>query len=576
MFLTFELDNVRFPGIACVLERQKIPPTGGLEDKFLQGAERFACLTSKDFLASVAEVVRNHSVKWLLVSRNFHTIVDEHLLDRLETLLGRIAAYKDRITLVTGGGLGLNNERYCALYSSTEPFIFYNPDLHPIIDTMIDLYLVSADDVREYISDNGVSNGEIFELALIATGYENKGKFSLFSPDLSAGVNGGFRSRNLQLMSEQAGKLAAPLTLDKVLPTLAGPLALAYRPECDELGRPMPSALKTLHDAAEAVIEPLLDGPMISIVTRTQFRRMYLLRRLLTSISRARIEALPIEVVLSTDIDEKDAKTNLDGLRKEFPHLTFSLTVNRRPEHSRVANLLGGVEEAKGEYIWFMDDDDYVDLFAFKSISGAFFCGARPFILGDSVLHTERWDKTNGAFPVLAESSLRGEYPGANWRSMFGGVNHLPICGPVIPRDFLLRRISDFRFNFDLSEDYTLFLLLLSAPDLPPVVNLMKVIAHISIREGDDNSVTAPDRTGWTRDISAYLHSLFYGSASRNGAWSSILTQHRAPLNSDASEQILQFQTALKRKDGQILQMSREIEYLRSLVKPQAAETTAT
>lgn len=574
MFLTFELDNVRFPGIACVLERQKLPTVGGLEDGFLQGAQGFA-KRSTHFLASMAEVVKNPSVKWVLVSRNFNTIVDDALLNRLDTLLGRIARYEGRVTLVSGGGLGINDERYCALYSSTEPFIFYNPDLHPIIDTMIDLYFVSADDVRDYIGANGLANGEIFELALIATGYERKGKCSLYSPDLSAGINGPFRSRDLSLMSEQGSKLARPLTLDEVLPTLSGPLALAYRPECDALGRPIPSSLKTLHDAAEAVIEPLLEGPMLSIITRTQFRRMYLLRRLLTSISRARIDALPIEIVLSTDIDEKDAAGHLHGLRKEFPHLTINLTVNRRSEHSRVANLLGGVEGAKGDYIWFMDDDDYVDLFAFKNISSAFFCGARPFILGDSVLHTERWDTGNAAFPVLAESTFRGEYPGANWRSMFAGVNHLPICGPVIPRDFLLRRIEDFRFDFDLSEDYTLFLLLLSAPDLPPVVNLTKVIAHISIREGDDNSVTALDRTGWTRDISNYLHSLFYGSASKGAAWSSVLKQHAAPVNSEIGGQIVQLQTALSRKDGQILQLSREIEYLRALVKPQEAEKTA-
>ncbi|KAA9009626.1 glycosyltransferase [Sphingobium limneticum] len=576
VFLSFQLDSVRFPGIACLLERQKLPPAGGIEEKFLDGAEAFTKQASADFLPSLAEVVKLPSIKWVLVSRNAATIVDEYLLDRLETLLGRIVEHNDKVTIVTGGGLGLNDERYCANYSSTEPFIFYNPDLHPIIDTMIDLYLVSADDVRDYIRDNGVSNGEVFELALIATSYAKKGKFSLYSPDLSTGVNGPFRSRNLSLMAEQAGDLAEPLTSDKVLSTLAGPLTLAYKPKCDTLGRPVPSHLRTLIDAAENVIEPLLDGPMISIVTRTQFRRMYLLRRMLTSISRARIQSLPVEIMLSTDIDANDAAKHLDSIRQEFPRLDINLTVNRRSEHSRVANLLGGVEAAKGEYIWFMDDDDYVDLFAFKNIASAFFCGARPFILGDSIVHTERWDKINEAFPILAESSYRAEYPGLNWRSMFAGVNHLPICGPVIPREFLLRRVSEFRFDYDLSEDYTLFLLLLSAPDLPPVVNLSKVIAHISIREGDDNSVTAPDRTGWTRDISAYLYSLFYGSASQGAScWSSLLKQHIVPVSKDTQEQIIQFQAALSRKDGQILQMSREIEYLQNLVKSQVVETTA-
>ena len=79
---------------------------------------------------------------------------------------------------------------------------------------------------------------------------------------------------------------------------------------------------------------------------------------------------------------------------------------------------------------------------------------------------------------------------------MFSGINKLPICGLAIPRARLEARLRAFEFRHDLSEDYALFLLVLTDPDLPGVHECPKPIAHISIRDSE-NSVLMHDRRPW-------------------------------------------------------------------------------
>lgn len=568
MFLTSEMNPARFRGLWSILKRNALPQAGSNEDRFFTGAVNFKNHKTGRFGLIVGEVLKNPTVEWLLVSRNQNLILDESLSDRIASTLAHLEEKADHLTLISGGGLGKDNERYCAFYSSLEPFVFFNPGLHPIVDTMLDLYLVSARDARSFISENGLDIDEAFELAIINYGYRRKNKVSLFTPHLAAGINGHFVGRNILAVTEQIERLPSPVALSQTLPSLAGPIKISRHPESDELGRKAPSKLQPLDQAVENALSNFVDGPTVSIVTRTQFKRTFLLRRLLTSISRARVDTLPIEVILSSDITEQEAVSHLNLLRSDFPHLNLKLCVNRRREHSRVANLIGGAEAARGDYIWFMDDDDYVDLFAFRTIQSAFFLGARPFLIGDCVVHKEEWDTRNMAFPVLVKTNIDNNYPGANWRSLFNGVNHLPICGPVIPRKFLLDRVSQFNFIYDLSEDYTLFLLLLSSEELPPVVNLSRVISHISVRENSDNTVTAEDRTGWTRDILNYIYDLLYDEKSRAKAcWSTLFGQPRHAHSFGLPEQMQSDQAALKRKNSEFRHLERENEYLRMLIK---------
>jgi len=568
MFVTFEMDPSRFPGLWSILARASLPPAGSSEDKFFAGAANIKYHNTAIFGEILNETLKNSRAEWVLISKNQKLILDECLGQRIENMFAELKGNTDQITLLSGGGLGINNESYCAYYSSIDPFIKFHPNYYPITDSMAELYVVSARDARDYIRQNGFEFDESFELAMIMFGYASKNKISLFTPSLAAGINGNFLKRDVSAVAEQIKQLPTPLTSDQTLPTLDGIIATARQLETDEIGRPLPSAARLSAQAVEEALITFAERPTISIVTRTQFKRTFLLRRLLTSISRARVDSLPIEIILSSDIEEQKAQDHLRLLSRDFPNLIIKLCLNRRPEYSRVANLFGGAETASGDYVWFMDDDDYVDLFAFRAIQGVFFCGSRPFIVGDCTVHKEHWDLSDQEFPVLARTNVANNYPGSHWPRLFFGVNHLPICGAVIPRDFLCDRFAQFEFMHDLSEDYTLFLLLLGSEKLPPVVNLSRVISHISVRDNSDNTVTVEDRTEWTRDISNYVYDLLYNKQTKVAAsWSTLFSQsrHVQPLT-DTTHTFEKRPEAVK-MNLEIERLNRENEYLRSIIK---------
>ena len=81
--------------------------------------------------------------------------------------------------------------------------------------------------------------------------------------------------------------------------------------------------------------------------------------------------------------------------------------------------------------------------------------------------------------------------------------------------------------SHDLSEDYALFLLLLTAPDLPEIHEIDDVFCHISLR-GAEHSIGMVDRRPWARDIFGHLDQLTKTSSIAGpGLWA-LLTQAAA------------------------------------------------
>ncbi len=99
-------------------------------------------------------------------------------------------------------------------------------------------------------------------------------------------------------------------------------------------------------------------------------------------------------------------------------------------------------------------------------------------------------------------------YPAAGYARMFDGVNQLPICAFLCPRQWLQDRVRSFPMQHDLSEDYTLYLLLLTAPDLPRLELHEEVFCIVSSRDDGSNTITMTDRRPWVRDITLFLHDL--------------------------------------------------------------------
>ena len=179
----------------------------------------------------------------------------------------------------------------------------------------------------------------------------------------------------------------------------------------------------------------------------------------------------------------------------------------------------------------------------------------------------EEWHKSSTGSYVLSKSSISNTYYGDKWRNLFHGVNQLPICAIVAPASWMRARVKDFSFQHDLSEDYALHLLLLTAPDLPRLHELGDVLCNISIREDQSNTVTMTDRRPWVRDISNFLNDLLLQNGPIGNGTLQLLSGAQgvqSPPGSAAEIKSLRDQNRKLNKD--ILGLTREIRSLREVI----------
>ena len=213
------------------------------------------------------------------------------------------------------------------------------------------------------------------ELVLVIEGYLN-GFVSVFAPELTAAIDGDLITRPFRGLAYETDRVFSDRLGGQPVASLSGPILLSPP---DTLENPS----DVCSDLATTIVQCVASrarAPKITILTRTRFQRLHLLRRMLTSISRARSAKIPVEIVLSSDAEPAFAKSAFEDLQRSFVNLVLRLRLNPPGEHSRVTNLLGGVQEASGGYILILDDDDFLDFFAFERLLPAFFAGNRPLV----------------------------------------------------------------------------------------------------------------------------------------------------------------------------------------------------
>jgi hypothetical protein len=553
-------------GFACLLDRPSLSPVGGFEEGFFASTAKFRRHDGMSFAYAIAALIENPETRYILVSRNPRLVIDASLRERLRHCWRSLEQVAGNWALVSSGGAGLDEQNYCALYSAADPSISVRRAMRPIRDTITDLYLVDAEFAREFMAHFKNWPDLAFERELIGHGY-TKGRISLFVPSLAAGVNGPLAGWLPSPLAAQSP--ASPPSSGQVQPAIleatsedAGPIWPS-----DPLRRPPLIDEHALSNAIRATVAPYLARLSISIVTRTRFDRPHLLRRFLTSVSRARPSDADLEIILSTDAPMSAVSDEFDQLKLDFPGLSLRLVANLGAGQSRVKNMIGGIRAAANDYVWLVDDDDYIDLFAFDNLHSCLFLGSRPLIFAGAQSRDEVWDTRSPDYPVLSSSTPSTIWPATGWRRLFGGTNQVPICGAVIPRAFLIKCLNVFDFRFDLSEDYTLFLLLLSSPDLPEIEEVKSICSHISIRPAGENTVTVTDRSGWTRDIAGFLYDLTHADDGRaTGAWTVLTGLSIRQADFGAAAEIARLTEMLAQRDRQIIALRRESEHFREMV----------
>ncbi len=246
--------------------------------------------------------------------------------------------------------------------------------------------------------------------------------------------------------------------------------------------------------------------PSVVIGCRTQLDRPALLDRAVASFAeaaRAAGELATVGVRILSDLPEAQIAPEVARLRAMHPSLELDgwHIAARDKRLSRVDLLLGAIRRADSDFIWFVDDDDFVYAGGACALARALTAGAPQLVIGNSSVFEETWQH-DGAGLRLDAATLKYRRSASDvYRALF--ENNTPVCSMVMPVATAQSRIDGVQAAGEYYEDYLLLLLLLTAPD----VELELVDADfcgISLRQGE-NTVTAPDRTVWNESLANVL-----------------------------------------------------------------------
>ena len=513
---------------------------------------------------TILELSQRHiDIDQIMVCKNSQCVFTQKLLSSYSQLLGSLSEnYKDSWALASPSGLDSTGQRLIASYYAQAPCFPTARTSRLLRDTFVDFYAINPRILQRLKSHIPVHVSDGFELVYLNVALLNHVP-SLSLPGLSCPVNGGMMSRDLSIVIDDLKETKLLSTRQQLIPSLMGDLLLEPKP-CSTNSEPnFDTAIEDVDQALTTMMNNNGFYITVSVVVRTCFKRMPLLRRLIASLLQAQTDGIGIEIVISTDIEKKQAIAFYTQIAENHHDLNLKLVTNEHTvENSRVRNLLGGIEACKFDYVWIVDDDDYVAAESFTHIRKVLYHNTPSFIFCDSAIMTETWHHTDKR-SVLTSAHQTGHYSGSNWRYLFSGVNQTPICGFISPREYLQERIKHIPMQYDLSEDYALILGVLASVQLPPIVEINKPMCHISVREGSDNTVTMHDRRPWTADIHGFLRDLLSNNEiASEGFWSLLVSrsQLEAPLKAYTDDALAKTIEKLRDRNRQLEKSNRLLQ----------------
>jgi len=252
--------------------------------------------------------------------------------------------------------------------------------------------------------------------------------------------------------------------------------------------------LVNLYDAA--LTRTRARRPSLTICCRTQFKRPALLRRALDSFAVAVLSAAPqVDCRVAIITDAAQVPPEFDTPAADLIRHTV-----RPGRYSRTDLMLAAIEQASTDYIWFIDDDDYM-------LPGALAIAVRSMLPGLPVLLTGNAVARNEPPGEAASPTFAWHYRAEDVFRIFGGVNRVPVCAMILPVDLARRRLAGRQALGDYNEDYFVLLALLTTPGIE-VVTMDFDLCGISFR-GDESSAAEAHLERWHLSNSTVLLELF-------------------------------------------------------------------
>ena len=290
--------------------------------------------------------------------------------------------------------------------------------------------------------------------------------------------------------------------------TLNGPVDMSESVDYSYAGSPeTPAAcsdIMKLFDAA-LIKSRVHQKPTLTVVCRSILNRPMMLQRAVGSFAQAQLEGgelLAIQGCIVTDKDYGLLEEELRRLRRLYPGLpldgrAFAANSERS---SRVNLILQSLEAIDTDYIWFVDDDDFILPGAALHLGRVLFAQANIVAVGHSLVFDEQWS----AGLELCESSRPGiQFRAENIFNSFNGDNHVPVCGCVFPPRLIKNSLAKQAARGDYYEDYFLLLNILNSRRLE-IEAVDANLCGVSWRKGD-NTINQLDRSNWDFSYATFM-----------------------------------------------------------------------
>ncbi len=299
--------------------------------------------------------------------------------------------------------------------------------------------------------------------------------------------------------------------LNHYFPSPAGGLDLREVVDFSYASEPLAEATQAdILELYDRSLESATRKPSLTICCRTQFQRPEMLDRAVLSFTVCRDYASllsDLQIRLVTDQPDSTAGPFLRRLEETYPaaRLECWFHIPREARLSRIDLLRAAVERATTDYIWFVDDDDYVNSPALSALARCLVPDCPLVVIASSPVVNERWseaDRASSARKLLESEPLYVKSP-RHLFEVLRGENAIPICGVVFPVELLRERLRNQAALGEYFEDYYLLLLMLTAARVE-VATLETSLATISSR-GRDNTVAQEDRSIWHQSYATFL-----------------------------------------------------------------------